>query len=100
MSRIFYRLQMSVAGLPEHIDMTENTAAVSAPPPIWLMAELTYGCQLHCVFCSNPRNYAANATELNTAQRTDWKPHAPRHSARRVGLRETHSLVSGSQRQR
>src|SRR5438552_11721092 len=68
MSRIFYRLQMSVAGLPEHIDMTENTAAVSAPPPLWLLAELTYRCPLHCVYCSNPVDYTAYGEELATEE--------------------------------
>ncbi|MDB5999616.1 MAG: pyrroloquinoline quinone biosynthesis protein PqqE, partial [Rhizobacter sp.] len=23
-------------------------------PPLWLLAELTYRCPLHCVFCYNP----------------------------------------------
>ena len=23
-------------------------------PPMWLLAELTYRCPLHCVFCYNP----------------------------------------------
>jgi pyrroloquinoline quinone biosynthesis protein E len=37
-------------------------------PPLWLLAELTYRCPLHCVFCYNPLDYAANANELTTAQ--------------------------------
>lgn len=39
-------------------------AAVS--PPLWLLAELTYTCPLHCVFCSNPVNFAAQQQELST----------------------------------
>jgi pyrroloquinoline quinone biosynthesis protein E len=39
-------------------------------PPFWLLAELTYKCPLHCVFCSNPVNYAQNTAELDTAT---WK---------------------------
>ncbi len=39
-------------------------------PPFWLLAELTYKCPLHCVFCSNPVNYADTAAELDTAT---WK---------------------------
>ncbi|HEY4541013.1 MAG TPA: pyrroloquinoline quinone biosynthesis protein PqqE [Noviherbaspirillum sp.] len=35
---------------------------------MWLLAELTYRCPLHCVFCYNPLNYAANRDELSTAQ--------------------------------
>ncbi len=38
-------------------------------PPLWLVAELTYTCPLHCVFCSNPLDFAAQTNELSTA---DW----------------------------
>ena len=37
-------------------------------PPFWLLAELTYRCPLHCVFCYNPLNYAAIENELTTAE--------------------------------
>ena len=37
-------------------------------PPLWLLAELTYRCPLHCVFCYNPLNYAQNRRELSTDQ--------------------------------
>ncbi|MGP1614799.1 MAG: pyrroloquinoline quinone biosynthesis protein PqqE, partial [Pollutimonas bauzanensis] len=40
-------------------------------PPLWLLAELTYKCPLHCVFCYNPLNYAENQHELTTAQWVD-----------------------------
>lgn len=30
------------------------TSGVGVKPPFWLLAELTYRCPLHCVFCSNP----------------------------------------------
>ena len=36
-------------------------------PPFWLLAELTYRCPLHCVFCSNPVDYARHDAELDTA---------------------------------
>jgi len=39
-------------------------------PPLWLLAEITYRCPLHCVFCYNPLNYAGNKNELTTEQ---WK---------------------------
>ena len=39
-------------------------------PPLWLLAEITYRCPLHCVFCYNPLNYAENRKELSTEQ---WK---------------------------
>ncbi|MDG0864583.1 pyrroloquinoline quinone biosynthesis protein PqqE [Pelomonas aquatica] len=37
-------------------------------PPLWLLAELTYRCPLHCVFCSNPLDYARHGNELSTAE--------------------------------
>nr|NDG07104.1 pyrroloquinoline quinone biosynthesis protein PqqE [Oxalobacteraceae bacterium] len=48
---------LSEAGLSE----TKKIA-----PPLWLLAEITYRCPLHCVFCYNPLNYAANKKELST----------------------------------
>ena len=39
------------------------------PGPLWLLAELTYRCPLHCVFCSNPLDYARHREELST---DDW----------------------------
>jgi len=38
-------------------------------PPLWLLAELTYRCPLHCVFCYNPVDFAAQTDELST---DDW----------------------------
>ncbi|MBB4842453.1 pyrroloquinoline quinone biosynthesis protein E [Paucibacter oligotrophus] len=38
-------------------------------PPLWLLAELTYRCPLHCVFCYNPVDFARHEAELSTA---DW----------------------------
>jgi pyrroloquinoline quinone biosynthesis protein E len=46
------------------------TAASTRPgPPLWLLAELTYRCPLHCVFCYNPVDFANQSDELSTA---DW----------------------------
>jgi pyrroloquinoline quinone biosynthesis protein E len=39
-------------------------------PPLWLLAEVTYRCPLHCVYCSNPLDFARVEDELSTA---DWK---------------------------
>jgi len=39
----------------------------AARPPLWLLAELTYRCPLHCAFCSNPVDYARHEAELDTA---------------------------------
>jgi pyrroloquinoline quinone biosynthesis protein E len=41
----------------------------SVKPPLWLLAELTYRCPLHCVYCSNPVDYATFGPELST---DDW----------------------------
>jgi len=38
-------------------------------PPLWLLAELTYRCPLHCVFCYNPVDFAQQQDELDTE---DW----------------------------
>lgn len=38
-------------------------------PPLWLLAELTYRCPLHCAFCYNPVDFARHETELSTE---DW----------------------------
>jgi pyrroloquinoline quinone biosynthesis protein E len=42
-------------------------AAVHRPgPPLWLLAEVTYRCPLHCVFCYNPTDFARHEDELST----------------------------------
>ena len=45
------------------------STAARPGPPLWLLAELTYRCPLHCVFCFNPVDYAAEGPELAT---DDW----------------------------
>ncbi len=51
---------MSAAGFP-------SGSNVARPPgPRWLLAELTYRCPLHCVFCYNPLDYTAHGPELGT----------------------------------
>jgi pyrroloquinoline quinone biosynthesis protein E len=44
------------------------SAAPRPGPPLWLLAELTYRCPLHCVFCYNPTDFAHHESELTTAQ--------------------------------
>jgi PqqA peptide cyclase len=34
--------------------------------PLWLLAELSYRCPLHCVYCSNPVEYTRYQGELST----------------------------------
>lgn len=46
-----------------------NVPADAIGPPFWLLAELTYECPLHCVFCYNPVDFAQQKTELST---DDW----------------------------
>jgi PqqA peptide cyclase len=40
-------------------------------PPLWLLAELTYRCPLHCAFCYNPVNYTDHSSELTTDEWLD-----------------------------
>ena len=50
--------------------LATEPAARGVGPPLWLLLELTYRCPLHCVFCSNPIDYAQHDSELDTAT---WK---------------------------
>ncbi|MEE9321372.1 MAG: pyrroloquinoline quinone biosynthesis protein PqqE [Granulosicoccus sp.] len=43
-----------------------DTADITPGPPLWLLAELTYRCPLHCAFCFNPVDYARHESELDT----------------------------------
>ncbi len=38
----------------------------SAGPPLWLLAELTYECPLHCAYCSNPLDLQSREQEIDT----------------------------------
>lgn len=38
----------------------------TANKPLWVNAEITYKCPLHCVFCYNPVDYAKYGPELTT----------------------------------
>ena len=51
--------------------MAGSTSPAERPrPPLWLLAEVTYRCPLHCVYCSNPVDFAKVEDELSTE---DWK---------------------------
>jgi pyrroloquinoline quinone biosynthesis protein E len=50
---------------------TRQAGEAPVAPPLWLLAELTYRCPLHCAFCYNPVDYATNRNELSTAQWLD-----------------------------
>jgi pyrroloquinoline quinone biosynthesis protein E len=49
-------------------DGSQSPGGIS--PPLWLLAELTYRCPLHCVFCSNPIDYIRHDHELTT---DEWR---------------------------
>ena len=55
-------------------------------PPLWLLAEVTYRCPLHCVFCYNPLNYAGNKNELSTEQWKDVFTQARKLGAAQLGI--------------
>lgn len=46
----------------------ERGRAATVKPPLWLLAELTYRCPLHCAFCSNPVDYTRYSDELDTGE--------------------------------
>ncbi|WP_250510425.1 pyrroloquinoline quinone biosynthesis protein PqqE [Caballeronia sp. GACF4] len=71
--------------LSEPIAEPDPEAAV-IPPPLWLLAELTYRCPLHCVFCYNPVNYADHTRELNTDQWLDVLRQARALGAAQLGF--------------
>src|SRR5882672_3510906 len=58
---------------PLSTPLSTQLSTVSPPsrpgPPLWLLAELTYRCPLHCVFCYNPVDFAQHSAELATE---DW----------------------------
>ena len=66
--------------------MNANTLPTAIAPPLWLLAELTYKCPLHCVFCYNPVNYAQNQQELTTAQWIDVLQQARKLGAAQLGF--------------
>ncbi|MDR2876416.1 MAG: pyrroloquinoline quinone biosynthesis protein PqqE [Methylobacillus sp.] len=44
-------------------------AATTNTQPLWLLAEITYRCPLHCAFCYNPTDYDTHTqNELDTGQ--------------------------------
>ncbi|MDM0111828.1 pyrroloquinoline quinone biosynthesis protein PqqE [Variovorax sp. J22R133] len=53
----------------EHAAASSQQPRPAPGPPLWLLAELTYRCPLHCVFCYNPVDFARQEEELTT---DDW----------------------------
>ncbi|MFW2357040.1 pyrroloquinoline quinone biosynthesis protein PqqE [Hydrogenophaga sp.] len=64
-----------------------------AGPPLWLLAELTYQCPLHCVFCYNPTRHARIQDELTTAQWVDVMRQARKLGAAQLGFSGGEPLV-------
>ena len=60
--------------------------APTITPPLWLLAELTYRCPLHCMFCYNPLNYAENKKELSTESWIDVMRQARKLGAAQLGF--------------
>ena len=54
--------------------------------PLWLLAELTYQCPLHCVFCYNPTQHARINDEMSTAQWVDVMQQARKLGAAQLGF--------------
>jgi len=52
----------------EPIESGEAVDRAGINPPLWLLAEITYRCPLHCVFCYNPVDYAKQHKELSTEE--------------------------------
>ena len=66
----FLALRSKKSGL---IMTNETVTDISAQdstvgPPLWLLAELTYDCPLHCPYCSNPTDMSDTKDELTTEQ--------------------------------
>ena len=63
------------------------TDATTQPgPPLWLLAELTYKCPLHCPYCSNPMDMQETNDELNTQQWLDALTQAREMGAVQLGF--------------
>ncbi|HEY7804437.1 MAG TPA: pyrroloquinoline quinone biosynthesis protein PqqE, partial [Orrella sp.] len=72
---------------------SSDTDQADTKPPFWVLAELTYQCPLHCVFCSNPVNMASRASELSTAQWKDALTEARAMGAVQLGFSGGEPLV-------
>ena len=75
---------------------TSERATTSKPaiaPPLWLLAELTYRCPLHCVFCYNPVDYTEHHRELDTREWLDVLRQARALGAVQLGFSGGEPLV-------
>ena len=61
--------------------------------PLWLLAELTYRCPLHCVFCYNPVQLKQASSELSTAEWVEVMRQARQLGAAQLGFSGGEPLV-------
>lgn len=74
--------------------MSLDTPAPDAiQPPYWLLAELSYRCPLHCVFCYNPVDQRNIGPELSTEQWLHTLDEARALGAVQLGLSGGEPLV-------
>ena len=62
------------------------TPPVGVGQPLWLLAELTYRCPLHCVFCYNPVQLKQASSELTTAEWVEVMRQARQLGAAQLGF--------------
>lgn len=92
-SRPLSRPESQAGQQPGQQAETQSAALPTTPPhtspvapPLWLLAELTYRCPLHCAFCYNPIDYTAHDRELDTAQWLDVLREARALGAAQLGF--------------
>ena len=74
-------------------DTLPSGPPMAVGPPLWLLAELTYKCPLHCVFCYNPTDYLRYDRELTTAEWVDVLRQARALGAAQLGFSGGEPLV-------
>lgn len=79
-------MHLNAAGSFEADSLLAPAATPMPGPPLWLLAELTYRCPLHCAFCSNPVDYTRHDRELTTEQWCDVFTQARALGAVQLGL--------------
>ena len=63
------------------------SSSVTKTQPLWLLAEVTYRCPLHCAFCYNPTDYDKHTqNELTTEQWIQALQDARRLGALQLGI--------------
>ena len=72
-----------------------DTPAAPIGQPLWLLAELTYRCPLHCVFCYNPVQMQRAGAELSTAEWVEVMRQARALGAAQLGFSGGEPLVRG-----